>query len=298
MAGTKIKISFEDEENRIRLYSYHDCVVLPRNLQAFYQQEKIDECDMYVEVKNVQAYKESSHGKRIYNQLFYVEKERLVMVVYDLFDSNEPAYSIIADKDYSHITYIPHSENYNHYDLQWLMYPFEGRMLYQQGIVLHGAAMEYNGQGIIFSGVSGAGKSTQAHLWQKYRNALIINGDCPVIRIEDDIVKVEGTPWCGSSGESINRKVPLQAVVIVSQGTENKIRTLQGKDKFYAVFSNVLRSNFDERCMDLALKNVAMFIDSIQVYELTCTISEQAVETLEWELSKIGTEVETYGNSN
>jgi hypothetical protein len=165
-----------------------------------------------------------------------------------------------------------------------MMHPFEGNVLYKGGIVLHGAAIETCGSGIVFTGVSGAGKSTQARLWRAYRNALILNGDCPAIRLSDGIPKVYGTPWCGTSGECVNRAAKLKAVVLVKQGESNALRELTRNDAFLALLANVLRSNFDDHALDLSIVNISGIIGRIRVYELTCTVGEQAVELLEREL--------------
>jgi hypothetical protein len=206
------------------------------------------------------------------------------MTVFDPCNLVKPGYSIEMSKDYSQVDYIPHIQEYDHYDLQWMMYPFEGRLLYKGGIVLHGAAVEYNGKGFIFTGISGAGKTTQAHLWQKYRNALIINGDSPSIRMKDGIPYLYGTPWCGTSGESINRKAHLSAVIMVKKGDTNSIRELKGTSAFLAILANVHHSCFDKTSYDLSISNVEYMIKQIQVFELTCTISEDAVKILEKEI--------------
>jgi hypothetical protein len=161
------------------------------------------------------------------------------------------------------------------------MHPFEGRALHKGGFVLHGAAVEHLGKGLIFTGVSGSGKSTQAHLWQRHRNALIINGDCPYIQLEDGKPRMYGTPFCGSSGECINRNTALEAVILVKQGTENTTTELEGQDAFLAVFANVLHSNFDAGCLDLVINNLKSVMTQIRVFELTCTIGVSAVEILE-----------------
>lgn len=210
--------------------------------------------------------------------------DQLIMTVYDPYDSHKPGYSIEMSKDYSQIKYIPHIREYDHHDLYWMMYPFEGRILYKGGFVLHGAALELNGKGFVFTGVSGAGKTTQAHLWQKYRNAFILNGDCPAIRYYDDIPWVYGTPWCGTSGESINRRAHLSAVILVKPGNSNYIRELSGTSALLALLANVLHSNFDKNTLDLSIHNLKAIVGNIQVFELTCTISEEAVKILEKEI--------------
>ena len=56
--------------------------------------------------------------------------------------------------------------------------------------------------GILFSGPSGIGKSTQAALWQRYAGAEIVNGDRALVR--PDTGTVSGVFYAGTSGISRN----------------------------------------------------------------------------------------------
>ena len=87
-------------------------------------------------------------------------------------------------------------------------------------LVLHSAyIVTRQGQGILFSGPSGIGKSTQAALWQRYAGAEIINGDRALVR--PDTGTVSGVFYAGTSGISRNVTAPLQAVILLEQ-----VRTL------------------------------------------------------------------------
>ncbi len=284
VAGINICVTWENDDSKIKYYLYHDCIIMPRLLDAYRHEALHLKPDMSVWVRPLITYAGPANCKKIYNQSYYQKDDKMFMTLYDPFAIEVPGYSISMSKDYSSVEFTPHIREYEHYDLQWVMHAFEGRVLYKGGIVLHGAAVEYHRKGIIFTGISGAGKSTQAHLWQKHRDALIINGDCPLLKMVDGIPKVYGTPWCGSSGESINRSVALNAVVIVKQGEKNVIKELEGNAAFLAVLANVLRSNFDENSLDLAIDNLKKIIGHIRVFELTCTRNEEAVGLLEKEI--------------
>lgn len=281
VAGINISVEWELTDDKHRCYGHHDCTILPRIMEAFRNSAPLERPDMRIRVRSLSSCAMPPNCKNIYNQSFYLVDELMKMTVRDPFDLAIPGYTIAMSKDYSLVEYTPHITEYEHYDLQWLMYPFEGRVLYKGGIVLHGAAIEHGGGGIIFTGISGIGKSTQAHLWQNYRNALIINGDCPAIFMADGKPRIFGTPWCGSSGEAVNRSVPLNAVILVKQGEKNTLKELTGDDAFFAVLANVFHSNFDGATIDLAIENLQKIIDHFRVFELTCTIGEEPVNIVE-----------------
>lgn len=286
IAGVNISISWEDEQEKENIYKYHDCIILPRMMEAFrlrkmLQAPSFGKMDVVIHgVKGFEVLDLKTRGRQIYNQQWHEEEDENIFTLYDLW-KGQGGYSIRMSKDYSKVEYIPHCKEYANYDLQWLMFAFECRVLHLGGIVLHGAAIEYKGEGIIFSGVSGAGKSTQAHLWQAYRNALILNGDAPAIHDVNGIAKVFGTPWCGSSGEAVNRSTPLKAVVLVKQGEKNEVRKLDEKEAVLALFSNTFHMNFDFKLIDFCMTYIERLVHTIEVYELTCRIDEEAVDVLE-----------------
>ena len=70
----------------------------------------------------------------------------------------------------------------------------EHLIIQNEGFLFHCSYIERDGNAILFTAPSGTGKSTQAELWKKYRNAQIINGDRAAIRIVDGTVMAEGTP--------------------------------------------------------------------------------------------------------
>jgi hypothetical protein len=287
VADIFLRVQWDNEDEKLRKYRYHDCLIMPRVLEAFRTEAGGVEPDINITVGMTGKYVYDGKCKKIHNQSFYQRDGKMILTIYDPFNVDLPGYSIEMSADYCNAAYIPHINEFEHFDLQWVMFPFEGKVLYKGGIVLHGAAIEYDRKGIIFTGTSGAGKSTQAHLWQKYREALIINGDCPVVKIMDGIPKVFGSPWCGTSGEAINRSVPLSAVVLVKKGQKDSIRELKGNEAFLAVLANVLHSNFDRNSLDLAIANLQNIIGRIRVFEMICTISEKAVETLEGEIMEV-----------
>jgi len=281
IAGLVMEVKWPEQNPQIAYYLRHDCAVLPRSLGAFEMYEEVPEhIDLEVTVGNVSPYQPSEHVKIIGNQIFAESADKFVITYFLPPFINNPFCSLIISKDYSKAELIAHTKEQLNYDLQRVQHAFEGRNLVLGQIVLHGAAIEWNNRGFIFTGISGAGKSTQAHLWQQKERAIIINGDCPVIRKDGDEVTVCGTPWCGTSGEYINREVRLDSIILVKKALTNSVRELSGNEKFMTVLSQVLRSNGDQASLDLSIKNINNFIDDIKVYVLECTKDEDAVNCL------------------
>ena len=92
----------------------------------------------------------------------------------------------------------------------------------RNGLMLHSSLVDFDGKGIMFVGLSGIGKTTQAELWMKYRDAVIINGDMALIREEEAGFTGYGCPWHGSSPYCENRQVPLCGIIVLEQAKENR----------------------------------------------------------------------------
>ena len=145
----------------------------------------------------------------------------------------------------------------------------------------HSSLIQFYNNGLMFLGPSGIGKTTQAELWNKYRDALIINGDIVFVQETPDDFLGWGTPWHGSSPYCENTNVPLKAMIILKQAPENSIRELTGFEKVTAVSTNVFYPRWLENGMELCLETLDHLLSRIPVYELSCRPDEEAVKLTE-----------------
>lgn len=166
----------------------------------------------------------------------------------------------------------------------WLTLSFAQLLLPRDVLFFHASFINAGGKGIIFSAPSGTGKSTQAALWEKYRNAEIINGDKTGISRSRDCFFANGLPFCGTSDICKNVSVPLSAVVLLEQAKENSITRLYGISAIEKLISNIYldftASEERLRCVDLLID----LLSKVPVYLFKCTADEKAVITLENEL--------------
>lgn len=154
-------------------------------------------------------------------------------------------------------------------------------MVREQRLIFHAACIETIYGGILFTGPSGAGKSTQADLWIKHRNAFLINGDRPILSVDESGWKAWGSPYAGSSRCYVNKSCDIRAIVRVVQDSENKVVKLKGSNAFSTVFSGVTVNDWSREDVHMASELVIHLINSIPVYELHCTKSKEAIEILE-----------------
>ena len=285
IADNNISVLWEDEAGKNEFYdrlgiSFHP-VFLGAYEQGDKERENIKKYDMQIIMKYTQRFERPSSYTIVSNQIYYKQGKNFCMTFVNKKNLDMPVLTIKTSNCFHNVEFIPHSDFYNVYSLQLLQVVFEQMMPLQNGFMMHGAAIEYKGEGIIFTGFSGSGKSTQARLWRKYRKTITTNGDSPIIRKIQDTVYMYGTPWCGTSGESINRRTPLKAIVLVKQSQTNRVEEITGDDAVFAVYTNVLYYSQDEEDLDRLLEVLPDIVHKIKVYRLFCNMEEDAVNTLE-----------------
>lgn len=145
-------------------------------------------------------------------------------------------------------------------------------------MVFHGAAIQYGTKGLIFTAPSGTGKSTHIGLWKKYyKDAVkVVNGDKPVLSVEDSGVKVWGTPWAGKEGWQRNCSADLSALCFLKRGTENRIRRLKPEECLNDLMGQVYLPE-DMEAAACTLELLDRLLKKVPVFSLECDISEEAV---------------------
>lgn len=151
----------------------------------------------------------------------------------------------------------------------------------RNGLMLHSSLIDFNGKGIMFVGPSGIGKTTQAELWMKYRDAVIINGDMALIREEEGGFTAYGCPWHGSSPYCENRNVPLYGIIVLEQAPENTIERLRGVTMIERMMNNIFLPHWYPQGAEAAMETVDHLLCQVPVYLLKCRPDEDAVKMAE-----------------
>lgn len=158
----------------------------------------------------------------------------------------------------------------------------ENVLLKSAAFYLHSSLIKVNDRAYVFSGPSGIGKSTQADLWKKHRNAKILNGDRSIIRKINDGYFAFGSPFAGSSDIFVNDSGKLSGIIFLKKGNENKVERLDEKRGFTLLYSQSMLTGVSKEYLSMGVELLADLAKNIPVYELTCTPDIKAIETLEY----------------
>lgn len=148
------------------------------------------------------------------------------------------------------------------------------------GFVFHGAAVEIGGRGVIFTAPSGTGKTTHISLlFDSYPDEVkIINGDKPIIRKIDGEWRVCSTPWAGKEGMQRNTSAPLDSIVILGRGEENRIERVQAAECFDTLIRQVYYPQESEALLR-TLSLLDTLPESVRFFKLSCNMSPDAART-------------------
>ncbi|MCD8346962.1 MAG: PqqD family protein, partial [Lachnospiraceae bacterium] len=141
---------------------------------------------------------------------------------------------------------------------------------------LHSASILYQGKAWLFSGQSGAGKSTHTEIWNRLFGVPILNGDLNLLTIRDGAPVVCGLPWCGTSGISTAKDYPLGGIILLKQARHN-LCLAPGADRQILLLSQRFISPIWTRGQ---LENSLQFAETISslvpVRRLSCTKDDEA----------------------
>ena len=144
-------------------------------------------------------------------------------------------------------------------------------------LVLHAVVVSCEGNGYIFLGPCGAGKSTHAQLWLKhFEGTELVNDDNPVVR--DGVVY--GSPWSPITPCYRNVSYPISGFVRLSPAPYNKIHRMSGIEAYLNLYCSdmgrigdgSIAKNIDE-CLHQTENTL---VSTIPMWHLECLPDEEA----------------------
>jgi len=147
-----------------------------------------------------------------------------------------------------------------------------------QCVGLHGVTLQCDGQTVILSAPSGTGKSTLAGLLEETGAARIINGDFALLSVAEEGVWYEPTPFCGTSGISLNERVQVDRIVFLTQAVQNSWRSLSAREAMVRLFSNAFVPAFDARAMENVQDNILQMMCRLKLSDFAFAPTKEAAD--------------------
>lgn len=97
-----------------------------------------------------------------------------------------------------------------------------------EGVLLHACGLvNEQGQGLLFVGMSGAGKTTMARLWAGQPKIRILSDDRIIVRMINGQPWIYGTPWHGEGCYADPQSAPLHRIFVLRHAADNQILPLE-----------------------------------------------------------------------
>ena len=137
----------------------------------------------------------------------------------------------------------------------------------QGGFLVHAASAIRNGKAFLFSGVSGAGKTTISRLAPP--DATLLTDEISYVRREGNRYMACGTPFAGELGRlGENQSAPLSALFFLEKGLQNRIEPIRPTEAIQRLLRNILFFADDPELVKLVFQAACEFASVVPIHRL------------------------------
>ncbi len=160
-------------------------------------------------------------------------------------------------------------QNANPYSLDSVLRIVHSLILAERGgFLLHAASAICEGRAYLFSGVSGAGKTTMTRLAPP--DTILLTDEMSYLRPNGDGYLAFGTPFAGElarAGE--NCSAPVLALFFLEHGPENRVEELPSAQAVRRLMRNILFFAEDQGLVEMLFATACDFVAKVPIRRLT-----------------------------
>jgi len=137
-----------------------------------------------------------------------------------------------------------------------------------KGVLLHACCIDDNGEGYLFLGQSGAGKSTMANLWNEESGITVPSDDRVLVSMTEQGLTAYGTPWHGTEKYAINARVPVTKIFFISHAEKNSVFQLSGITAVSELVRNAFLPFWDRDRMEYSTEFLIQASQNARLFSL------------------------------
>src|SRR6185369_13855776 len=135
------------------------------------------------------------------------------------------------------------------------------------GFLLHAASTIRNGKAFLFSGVSGAGKTTISRLAPN--DAILLTDEISYVRRTSAAYCACGTPFAGELARSgQNCSAPIRTLFFLEKGPEHRIENIESVDAVRRLMRNILFFAEDGELVKSVFRSACEFVETVPTRRL------------------------------
>jgi hypothetical protein len=151
-----------------------------------------------------------------------------------------------------------------------------------RGVEMHACGVvDAAGGGYLFSGHSGAGKTTMARLWSHEPGITILSDDRIILRLLDGQYWMYGTPWHGEAEFAEPRRASLHQIFFLRHGTANALIRKSGAEAAAMLFTRTFPTFHDRDGIDFTLEFYQGLTERVPCSELSVVPDRNIIQFLQ-----------------
>lgn len=148
-----------------------------------------------------------------------------------------------------------------------------------RGVEIHSCGIvDEAGNGYLFAGQSGAGKTTTARLWEARGGISILSDDRIIVRRIDGEFWIYGTPWHGEGELARPERARLKRIFFLQHGERNELTPLGGAEASARLFSCSFPTFYQRDGLAFTLSFFDELTSSVPTFELSFVPDQGAVD--------------------
>lgn len=152
-----------------------------------------------------------------------------------------------------------------------------GRLCHLDGVMIHSSSVLVDGKVLIFAGMSGAGKTTLARLWQA-NGAILLNDERNLIHGRKGSIRAGASPWHGEENRVNPATGPLAGIFFLNQAPSNRLHPLPLSESLPKLLTTAFIPVFMPEGPNRTLETCQAILEGVPAFGMDFTPDSRALD--------------------